>query len=164
MLTANRDYFCTHNCYIIVLQQSCQIILPRTYITAVNDGVLRALIDKIKCRDDVFYALIHLGYVAYDIQHVRLYIPNKEVMGQIIAAIEGSNLDTIKESLKLSEQALDAVLNLDEEKVAEIVEKNHQDLTSAFSYDYEKSLSYVVHSTFVASYDRYFNTETLNFT
>ena len=46
MLTANRDYFCTHNCYIIVLQQSCQIILPRTYITAVNDGVLRALIDK----------------------------------------------------------------------------------------------------------------------
>ena len=46
MLTANRDYFCMHNCYIIVLQQSCQIILPRTYITAVNDGVLRALIDK----------------------------------------------------------------------------------------------------------------------
>ena len=46
MLTANRDYFCTHNCYIIVLQQSCQIILPRTYITAVHDGVLRALIDK----------------------------------------------------------------------------------------------------------------------
>ena len=46
MLTANRDYFCTHNCYIIVLRQSCQIILPRTYITAVNDGVLRALIDK----------------------------------------------------------------------------------------------------------------------
>ena len=60
----------------------------------------------------MFYALIHLGYVAYDIQHVRLYIPNKEVMGQIIAAIEGSNLDTIKESLKLSEQALDAVLIL----------------------------------------------------
>ena len=47
MLTANRDYFCMHNCYIIVLQQSCQIILPRTYITAVNDGVLRALIDKV---------------------------------------------------------------------------------------------------------------------
>ncbi|MCI6906283.1 MAG: hypothetical protein MR830_04795, partial [Succinatimonas sp.] len=46
MLTANRDYFCTHNCYIIILRQSCQIILPRTYITAVNDGVLRALIDK----------------------------------------------------------------------------------------------------------------------
>ena len=46
MLTANRDYFCMHNCYIKVLQQSCQIILPRTYITAVNDGVLRALIDK----------------------------------------------------------------------------------------------------------------------
>ena len=46
MLTANRDYFCTYNCYIIVLRHSCQIILPRTYITAVNDGVLRALIDK----------------------------------------------------------------------------------------------------------------------
>ncbi|MDY5721687.1 MAG: hypothetical protein SPK55_03770, partial [Succinivibrio sp.] len=53
MLTANRDYFCTHNCYIIVLQQSCQIILPRTYITAVNDGVLRALIDKI-CTKTIF--------------------------------------------------------------------------------------------------------------
>ncbi|MDD5869524.1 MAG: flavodoxin, partial [Succinatimonas sp.] len=54
MLTANRDYFCTHNCYIIVLQQSCQIILPRTYITAVNDGVLRALIDKSSrvCREN----------------------------------------------------------------------------------------------------------------
>ncbi len=52
MLTANRDYFCMHNCYIIVLRQSCQIILPRTYITAVNDGVLRALIDK-KARFDM---------------------------------------------------------------------------------------------------------------
>ena len=47
MLTANRDYFCTHICYIIILRQSCQIILQRTYITAVNDGVLRALIDKV---------------------------------------------------------------------------------------------------------------------
>ena len=54
MLTANRDYFCTHNCYIIILRQSCQIILPRTYITAVNDGVLRALIDKSSrvCREN----------------------------------------------------------------------------------------------------------------
>ena len=73
MLTANRDYFCTHNCYIIILRQSCQIILPRTYITAVNDGVLRALIDKTEYSTDALMYIIQTIAPLFNLHKVIVY-------------------------------------------------------------------------------------------
>lgn len=41
----------------------------------------------IKCRDDVLTLLVHLGYLAYDIETKSVYIPNEEVREEFVRAV-----------------------------------------------------------------------------
>ena len=41
----------------------------------------------IKSRDDVLTLLVHLGYLAYDIDHKSVFIPNEEIVEEFVRAI-----------------------------------------------------------------------------
>ena len=98
----------------------------------------------IHSKDDVLTVLIHLGYLSYIWRKDECYIPNKEVAGEMVNAIEANNWKPVVDALAKSEKLLAATLSGDEEAVAKGVEVAHDENTSILSYNDENSLSCVL--------------------
>lgn len=98
----------------------------------------------IESKDDVLTVLIHLGYLSYDRNKSECYIPNKEVAGEMVNAVEDNNWAPVVKALNASEQLLQATLDGDEEAVARGVEAAHDENTSILSYNNENSLACVL--------------------
>ena len=98
----------------------------------------------ITSRDDVLTVLIHLGYLSYDWRKSMCYIPNREVAGEMVNAIEANNWQPVVRALEDSERLLQATLEGDEEAVANGIDKVHDDNTSILSYNDENSLACVL--------------------
>ena len=98
----------------------------------------------VRSRDDVLTVLIHLGYLSYDWDHVECYIPNREVAGEMVNAVEASNWNHVVKALNASERLLQATLEGNEEAVARGVDAAHDEHTSILSYNDENSLSCVL--------------------
>ena len=95
-------------------------------------------------KDDVLTVLIHLGYLSYDWRKDECYIPNREVAGEMVNAVEANNWRPVVDALKASEQLLQATIDGDELAVAKGVEAAHDENTSILSYNDENSLSCVL--------------------
>ena len=98
----------------------------------------------IRSKDDVLTVLIHLGYLSYDWRKDECYIPNKEVAGEMVNAIEDNNWAVVVTALQASEELLQATLDGDEEAVARGVDAAHDENTSILSYNNENSLACVL--------------------
>ncbi len=98
----------------------------------------------IESKDDVLTALIHLGYLSYDRRTMECYIPNKEVAGEMVNAVEDNNWTEVVKALEASEQLLQATLDGDEEAVAHGLDAAHDEHTSILSYNNENSLACVL--------------------
>ena len=98
----------------------------------------------IRSKDDVLTVLIHLGYLSYSWQKSECYIPNKEVAGEMVNAIEDCNWTEVMKALQASEELLEATLNGDEEAVARGIDMVHDEHTSILSYNNENSLACVL--------------------
>jgi hypothetical protein len=98
----------------------------------------------IRSKDDVLTVLIHLGYLSYDWRKDECYIPNKEVAGEMVNAVEDNNWTNVVKALQASEQLLQATLEGDEEAVARGVDAAHDENTSILSYNNENSLACVL--------------------
>ena len=52
---------------------------------------------SLKNKDDVLTLLVHLGYIAYDIDQKEVYIPNEEIRQEFIRAIKnGKRQELVK--------------------------------------------------------------------
>ncbi|MBR3456452.1 MAG: AAA family ATPase [Bacteroidaceae bacterium] len=98
----------------------------------------------IRSKDDVLTVLIHLGYLSYNWRKNECYIPNREVIGEMVNAVKANNWKPVVDALQKSEQLLQATLDADEEAVAQGVENAHDDNTSILSYNDENSLACVL--------------------
>ena len=98
----------------------------------------------VESKDDVLTVLIHLGYLSYDRRTLECYIPNKEVAGEMVNAVEDNHWTEVVKALDASEQLLQATLDGDEEAVAKGVEAAHDENTSILSYNNENSLACVL--------------------
>lgn len=94
-----------------------------------------------KSADDVITLLIHLGYLTYSKKTGEAWIPNKEVLQEFINCIEDSNWEEVMNSIRKSDELLNATLNCNEQKVAEIIEETHRQNSSVIAYNNELSLS-----------------------
>lgn len=65
----------------------------------------------ITSRDDVLTLLVHLGYLAYDIEDKSVHIPNEEVCEEFIRAVTAGKHREIARLIRSSEQLLEATLN-----------------------------------------------------
>ena len=95
-------------------------------------------------KDDVLTVLIHLGYLSYDWRKDECYIPNKEVAGEMVNAVEANHWTNVVKAVEASEQLLQATLRGDEEAVARGVDAAHDENTSILSYNDENSLACVL--------------------
>lgn len=104
--------------------------------------------------EDIFSLLVHLGYLAYDVEKQEVFIPNKEVMQEFVTATSVSRWHEIVNSVKKSRQLLQATFDRDEEAVASGVEAAHFE-TSHLQYNDENALSYVVSLAYCAAREYY---------
>ena len=98
----------------------------------------------VESKDDVLTVLIHLGYLSYDRNKMECYIPNREVAGEMVNAVEVNNWTNVVKALQASEQLLQSTLDGDEEAVARGVDAAHDEYTSILSYNNENSLACVL--------------------
>ena len=98
----------------------------------------------IRSRDDALTVLIHLGYLSYDRHESECYIPNREVGGEMVNAVEANNWKPLVDAIEQSRQLLRDTLDGDEEAVARGVDAAHDENTSILSYNNENSLACVL--------------------
>ncbi len=101
-------------------------------------------LSSIRSRDDVLTVLIHLGYLSFDWRREECYIPNREVGGEMVNAVEDTAWTVITRALQQSERLLTATLRGDAETVAHLIEAAHDSNASIFKYNDENTLSCVI--------------------
>ena len=97
-----------------------------------------------KSQDDVLTLLVHLGYLTFDSETYEVAIPNYEVSEQFASTIRNKDWAEVSKSLKVSDELLQATLNCDAEKVAQLVSDSHSENTSILQYNDENSLACVL--------------------
>ena len=98
----------------------------------------------VNSKDDVLTVLIHLGYLSYNWRKNECYLPNREVAGEMVNAVEANRWQYVTDALQASEQLLEATLQGDAEAVAQGIEVAHDENTSILSYNNENSLACVL--------------------
>ena len=101
---------------------------------------------SINSKNNALTALIHLGYLAYDSDKQKAYIPNYEVSTAFEAAIEDGEGEwgKIGKTLSTSRELMDETVEGNAERVAELLELAHDTYASSLKYNDENSLSCVL--------------------
>ena len=103
----------------------------------------------VNSKNDVLTVLIHLGYLAYDGDTGKCFIPNKEVGEQFLNAVEDTSWTRLVEALTASQNLLDATLSCNEKAVAKGIDKAHDENTSILAYNDENSLACVLSIAYI---------------
>ena len=109
----------------------------------------------IRSKDDVLTVLIHLGYLSYNWRKNECYIPNHEVSGEMVNAVEDNNWSHVADALQASEQLLEATLAGNEAAVARGIDIAHDEHTSILSYNDENSLACVLSIAYYYAHNDY---------
>ena len=99
---------------------------------------------EIHSKDDALTALIHLGYLGYDVDRMSAYIPNYEVAKAFQMALKTGEWSEISRAISRCDELLLATIDKNADKVAEIIELAHETYTSVLTYNDENSLSCVL--------------------
>lgn len=92
-------------------------------------------------KDDILTLLIHLGYLAYDVEQQEVFIPNEEVRKEFVNAITVSGWQEVIKSIEASKQLLEDTLQGNTEAVAKGLDMVHTEAASALTYHNENSLA-----------------------
>ena len=79
-------------------------------------------LSKVASKDDALTALVHLGYLGYDAERKSAYIPNFEVASAFELALQKGSWNEVAKSIAKCDELLDATIDGDAQKVAEIME------------------------------------------
>ena len=105
-------------------------------------------------KDDVFTLLVHLGYLAYDFDTSKVFIPNNEVKGEFANAVSISDWGEVSKALKNSADTLEAIWQGNTQMVSEGIEQAHFE-TSHIQYNDENALSYTISLALFAARNYY---------
>ena len=105
-------------------------------------------------RDDVLTLLIHLGYLAYDEETEKVYIPNEEIRMEFAGIVREVKRDDTIKRVRESEQLIADTIQGDAEAVAAQIEKIHAE-ESPLHYHNEQSLRGVIKRAYFSCGDEY---------
>ena len=110
----------------------------------VNTNTFQNDLSSIASKDDALTALIHLGYLGYDADKKKAYVPNYEVATAFEAALQTGEWTEIAKAISICDELLDETIEGNANRVAELVELAHDTYTSVLKYNDENSLSCVL--------------------
>lgn len=105
----------------------------------------------INSKDDAITALIHLGYLGYNMEEGAAYVPNYEVKKAYQAALSTGNWNDVAKSIDRCDDLLRATIKGEADRVAELIEMAHETYTSILNYNDENSLSCVLTMAYFTS-------------
>ena len=109
-----------------------------------NVNSFRNDFNTVSSKDEALTALIHLGYLGYDADRKSAYIPNYEVASAFELALQTGGWSEVAKSISKCDELLDATIDGDECRVAELIELAHEAYTSVLKYNDKNSLSCVL--------------------
>ena len=121
----------------------------------VNTRTFQNDMTTFKSKDDILTLLIHLGYLAYDLETSSVYIPNAEILEEVKNAVEGSNWVEVVKLIKCSDKLLQATWQCNEAEVAGLIDEVHSENTSILTYNDENSLSCVISLAYYNAINEY---------
>lgn len=127
----------------------------------IDTGTFQNDMTSFESKDDVFTLLVHLGYLAYDIDEKKVFIPNEEVREEFIRAVKNGKRQELIKAVELSDKLLEATFRLDSDMVAALLEEAHLANTSPQFYNNEQALRAVVIMAYLSSVDHYMRFEEL---
>ena len=110
----------------------------------VNPNTFKNDFSTIASKDDALTALIHLGYLGYDSDKKKAFIPNYEVATAFEAALQTGEWTEIAKAISTCDELLDETIEGNADRVAELIELAHDTYTSVLKYNDENSLSCVL--------------------
>ena len=113
----------------------------------VDTGSFENNLNEIKNRDDVMTILVHLGYLAYDSVRKTVRIPNLEIRQTFLRTIKSGKTSEFIKRIERCEEAIQATIDEDEERLAEIIKEIH-DARPPRHYNNEQSLRTVILNTY----------------
>lgn len=107
-------------------------------------------------RGDAFTYLIHLGYLAYNLDDETCRIPNREVRGEWNNAIEvNEDYAVTNKIIQSSKELLAETLHGNAEAVAKSLDESHIHVTSNRSYNNEDALQSAIYLSFIYALNKY---------
>ena len=106
---------------------------------------------NLRTKDDVLTLLIHLGYLAYDLEREEAFIPNKEIVREFENAMSVGGWTEVMRVLKASERLLEATLSGEEEKVAEGLDQAHMEVASVLTYNDENTMACAINIAYYSA-------------
>jgi hypothetical protein len=127
----------------------------------IDVGTFQNDMTTINCKDDVLTLLIHLGYLAYDMDEEAAYIPNEEVRREFVRAVKYGRHKEVANLIQTSDKLLQATLAMDSETVANAIEEAHSAGTAPLYYNDEQALRSVIRFAYISCIDEFLRIEEL---
>ena len=121
----------------------------------VNTSKFTNDMNNVRSKHDVLTVLIHLGYLAYDDDTKRCYVPNKEVSDELLNAVEDTSWSRLIDAITASQDLLDATIAGNATAVACAIDLAHDENTSILAYNDENSLACVLSIAYIWAKNEY---------
>lgn len=118
------------------------------------DEEFRAGQDEPKTKEEVYSAMIVLGFLSY--YEGLIKIPNKELMKEFDKALKDESFGYLSEIVNNSRNMLKATVNGDTKTIVNILHEIHNQEIPILKYNDENSLSCVITLAYLAARDTYF--------
>ena len=113
-------------------------------------------------RDDILTLLIHLGYLAYNENAGKAFIPNEEIRLEFCRTIREDKRPATMKRVQESDRLILDTIHMDAEAVAAQIEKVHLESTNPLNANNENSLRAVIQLAYFSYKDYYLKMEELS--
>ncbi len=121
----------------------------------VNTSKFTNDMNNVRSKHDVLTVLIHLGYLAYDDDTKRCYVPNKEVSDELLNAVEDTSWSRLIDAITASQDLLNDTIACNEQAVSRAIDLAHDENTSILAYNDENSLACVLSIAYIWAKNEY---------
>ncbi len=122
----------------------------------VNITTYMNTMDSFVIKDDLFTYLVHLGYLAYNLEAGTCRIPNKEIMQEWFNVVAADPDYSVTDGIiKASRELLEKTISGDEQAVAKALDVSHIHVTSNRSYNNEDALQSAIYLAYIYALNKY---------
>ncbi len=122
----------------------------------VNVELFRNDLTNVNSKDAALTVLIHLGYLGYEEESKKCFIPNKEIEGEIVNAIQDIPWPDVYNPMQESKKLLEETLKGNTGYIDEVFDKNHAELSTIYSKNKEDVLSTIAIISYYNASKHYF--------